>query len=307
MTTAPSRPENHLPLPAPRGWPITEVSLILVAMVWGASYGLTKTALLFTSVFAFIAIRFLLTFALLVPVLIRDFARGKNRDAWVALPTGLLLLAIFTCEVMGIQHTSAGNAAVLISLSVILTALIEALVQRRALPKRLLMLCVLSVVGVVCLSVNGDFRFETHPGDIWILTAALLRACMVTGTQALTQHRRLTALSLTALQSAVVGLGALSVCVSATGFVLPTEQTFWLTTLFLVVFCTIFAFYAQNRAVRLTSPTRVSLLLGSEPLFGTLFAVLWLQESRSLLQWFGALLIVGAVLGTSRRSPSATE
>ncbi|POF53494.1 DMT family transporter, partial [Vibrio vulnificus] len=68
-----------------------------------------------------------------------------------------------------------------------------------------------------------------------------------------------------------------------------------------VLFCTLFAFYVQNYAVRRTSPTRVSLLMGSEPLFGAIFAMVWLQESLTSLQLLGGALILFSVIVTSTR------
>ncbi|WP_419835010.1 EamA family transporter [Endozoicomonas atrinae] len=67
---------------------------------------------------------------------------------------------------------------------------------------------------------------------------------------------------------------------------------FWLITLYLVLFCTIFAFFAQNYGVRQTSPSRVALLMGTEPAFGAAFAMLWLGEHLTGLQILGGLLIV---------------
>jgi len=44
----------------------------------------------------------------------------------------------------------------------------------------------------------------------------------------------------------------------------------------------------------------VSVLMGSEPLFGALIAGLWLGERLGLQGWIGGLLIVVATLGTLR-------
>jgi len=77
---------------------------------------------------------------------------------------------------------------------------------------------------------------------------------------------------------------------------LPKGPAFWYATAFLVVFCTLFAFFAQNHALRHVSPTRVSLLMGAEPVFGALFAVCWLNESLTAASWLGGLMIVGASL-----------
>lgn len=70
--------------------------------------------------------------------------------------------------------------------------------------------------------------------------------------------------------------------------------------MFLVLFCTIFAFFAQNYATLRSNPTRVSVLMGTEPVFGALFAVLWLNESLSLAGWVGWALIVGAAWWVTR-------
>ena len=68
--------------------------------------------------------------------------------------------------------------------------------------------------------------------------------------------------------------------------------------MYLVGFATLFALYVQNLALGRTSATRVSLLMGSEPLFGALIAGLWLGERLGMQGWIGGLLIMIATLGT---------
>ncbi len=295
MTTLTTHPYRPL-----FGW--TECMLLLVAIFWGTSYGLTKDALMYVGVFSFIGIRFGLTFLMLLPVLVRDFKQGKNQDWLRALPTGLVLSGIFVCEVSGVLYTSATNAAVLISLSMILTALAETLINRSRVSASLWLMGMLSCLGVLLLSLHSDFNLSFNLGDGLILLAAVGRAIMVTLTKRMTQNRSITTLSLTAIQSLVVMLMAIIVgWGSGESIAWPSlsQPAFWLITLYLVLMCTLFAFFAQNLAISRTSPTRVALLMGSEPLFGALFAMLWLGESLSLIQWFGALLIIASVMRVS--------
>jgi drug/metabolite transporter (DMT)-like permease len=143
-----------------------------------------------------------------------------------------------------------------------------------------------------------------NTGDYFILTAALLRALMVTLTKRFTEGKEITTSTLTSLQSLVVACVAIVCAVTylpATEFVIPTSTEFWITVAYLVLFCTLFAFYVQNYAVRRTSPTRVSLLMGSEPLFGAIFAMVWLQESLSVVQVIGGALILFSVIVTSTK------
>lgn len=282
--------------------PITEILLLLVAIFWGTSYGLTKEALIFTSVLLFVAIRFSLTSLCMAPIVIKEYREGKNKDWKVAIPSGIILSTIFLCEVYGVSQTSASNAAFLISLSVILTAFFEPLINRTKIPPSLLLLAVASIVGVYCLTKTGKSTLSLKNGDYLILSAAVLRAVMVTVTKRLSEGKDITTSTLTAIQSFIVAISALTLCLITQPFeaiTLPTNSHFWLIMLYLVLCCTLFAFYIQNYAIRKISPTKVSLLMGSEPLFGALFAVVWLSESLSLLQIFGGALILASVLITS--------
>ncbi|KJY92018.1 membrane protein [Vibrio neptunius] len=285
-------------------FPLTELLLLLVAVFWGTSYGLTKSALVHTSVLLFISIRFSITFLCMLPVVIRDFRRGLNKDWKIAIPTGLILSAIFFCEVFGVSQTSASNAAFLISLSVILTAFAELFINKKKISNTLWGLTVCSVVGVLLLTSKETVEFSLNSGDYFILTAAFLRALMVTMTKRFTEGKAITTSTLTSLQSLVVASVAI-VCamtyLPASEFVIPASFEFWLTVTYLVLFCTLFAFYVQNYAVRRTSPTRVSLLMGSEPLFGAIFAMVWLQESLSTIQILGGALILFSVVVTSTK------
>ncbi|EJV9412786.1 DMT family transporter [Vibrio vulnificus] len=285
-------------------FPLTETLLLLVAVFWGTSYGLTKSALVYTSVLLFISIRFSITFLCMLPVVIRDFRQGLNKDWKIAIPTGFILSAIFFCEVFGVSQTSASNAAFLISLTVILTAFAELVINKKRISNTLLALTVCSVIGVLLLTSEQGIELSLNTGDYFILTAALLRALMVTMTKRFTEGKAITTSTLTSLQSFVVASCAIVgvlVYVPATEIVLPVSLEFWLTVAYLVLFCTLFAFYVQNYAVRRTSPTRVSLLMGSEPLFGAIFAMVWLQESLTALQLLGGALILFSVIVTSTR------
>ena len=141
-----------------------ELLLLAVAIIWGTSYGFTKEALLYVSVPAFLALRFLLTFLLLSPALLADLKRGLAQDLPAACLTGLILFSIFLAEVYGVAHTSAANAAFLISLCVMLTPLLEWLVYRQYPGQRVFILATACLLGVYLLTQNAEqpFTIEFH-------------------------------------------------------------------------------------------------------------------------------------------------
>ncbi|MCQ4311483.1 EamA family transporter [Pseudomonas stutzeri] len=280
---------------------LADAMLLMVAIIWGSSYAVAKQALWFYPVLGFLAIRFGLTFILLLPQLRGDGQRAVRPG----LPLGLVMLGIFLCETWGVMLTSASNAAFLISLCVLFTPFVEWAMLRQRPSNRLFAACALSLVGVWLLT--GGTSLSLNLGDGLMLAAALLRALLVCLTRRLTADMQVPPLALTAVQSGVVATGCLVLGFTLPGGLpaLPQSPTFWAATLYLVFFATLFALYAQNLALGRTSATRVSLLMGSEPLFGAIIAGLWLGERLELLGWVGGLLIMVAALGTLRLGRSA--
>ena len=275
---------------------LADAMLLVVAVIWGSSYAVAKQALWFYPVLGFLAIRFGLTFILLLPQL-----RGEGRRAIrPGLPLGLVMLCIFLCETWGVMLTTASNAAFLISLCVVFTPFVEWAMLRQRPSNLLFAACALSLVGVWLLT--GGLAISLNLGDGLMLAAALLRAVLVCLTRRLTADLQVPALALTAVQSGVVASGCLVLGLALPGGMpaLPQSPAFWAATLYLVGFATLFALYAQNLALGRSSATRVSLLMGSEPLFGAIIAGLWLGERLTLTEWSGGLLIMLATLGTLR-------
>ncbi|CAG4894519.1 DMT family transporter [Paraburkholderia gardini] len=282
---------------------LSDLMLLVVAMVWGTSYGVVKGALAFYPVLGLLALRFGLTFVVLSPAL-RSLRYVKASTLAGTFGAGGLLLGIFLAETFGILLTRASNAAFLISLCMVLTPLVEwALLRRKPLRAEW---------GAVALSLLGAWLLsggvaEPGPGDALILLAAFLRALNVCVTRRVMRDVALAPLAVTVVQAGTVAGGSL---IAALLFAprqwqpLPTlagHGMFWASMFYLVLACTLFAFFAQNHAVKRSSPTRVALLMGSEPAFGALFACVWLGEQLSVGAWVGGgLIVVASLLATVR-------
>jgi drug/metabolite transporter (DMT)-like permease len=275
---------------------MSDLMLIAVAIVWGTSYGVAKGALAFYPVLGLLALRFGLTFVVLMPAL-RALRRAKASELAGTFGTGVLLLCILLAETFGIASTRASNAAFLISLCVVLTPFVEWTLLRRKPSHRECVAVALSLGGAML--VSGGVFIPTA-GDALILLAALLRALMICVTKRVMRDSTLAPLSVTAIQSGTVAFGSIAAAVigsSASWPALPSlfgNLGFWTSIAYLVAACTLFAFFAQNYAVKRSSPTRVALLMGSEPAFGALFAYAWLGEHLSIWGWAGGALMVFA-------------
>jgi drug/metabolite transporter (DMT)-like permease len=277
---------------------LADLMLLLVAMVWGSSYGVAKAALFFYPVCGLLFLRFGITFLLLAPKL-REAKTAGIRGVLQGLMLGVVLLGIFFCETFGVTLTRASNAAFLISLCVVLTPFAEWLLLARRPTRTELAAASLALLGAYLLTLGNSRTTPLNAGDGLILLAACLRALLVCMTKRFTRRIAMPALTLTALQAGVVALGSLAAGIliqPATLLPLPHQLVFWAYLAYMVVCCTMFAFFAQNYGIRHRSPTRVALLMGSEPAFGAVFAALWLHESLTPLAWAGGALMVLAAL-----------
>ncbi len=283
----------------------TEALLLLVAVIWGGSYSAAKTATAQVPVLQFLVLRFGLTFLLLLPAL-RGLAVRDWRAALAgASVLGLNLLAIFVCETFGVSLTTASNAAFLISLCVAFTPLCEWWLLRERPGRAVLSAAALSLLGAGLLAFQHGGASGLAWGDGLMVLAAFLRGAMVCLTRRHGQRHGLPALTVTAVQMGVMALGsaALMLAVQGPGWPpLPRTVPFWGAMAFLVLLCTLFAFFVQNHAASRTSPSRLALLMGSEPLWGALIAMLWMGERMTAQGWFGGLLIVGAACWVARRT-----
>jgi len=275
-----------------------EAMLLFVAIVWGGSYSAAKIATDQVPVLQFLFLRFGLTFLLLLPAL-----RGLAVPAWPSALAGASLLganllAIFVCETFGVSFTTASNAAFLISLCVAFTPLCEWWLLKVRPTGGVLGAAALSLLGAGLLAFqHGGSVKALAWGDALVVLAAFLRGVMVCLTRRHGQRHGLPALTMTAVQMGVMTLGSGMLMVAVQGPVwtpLPSSASFWGAMAFLVLLCTLLAFFVQNHAASRTSPSRVALLMGSEPLWGALIAVVWLGDRLTLQGWLGGLLIVAA-------------
>ncbi|MEV8319169.1 DMT family transporter [Streptomyces sp. NPDC059900] len=282
-----------------RAW-LTDLPVLLVAVVWGASYLAAKGITTTHTVIAVLVLRFAVVLPALVVAGLRGL-RALTAPQWRGAGVlGLILSGIFLLETYGVVHTSATNAGLIISLTMIFTPLAEAAVERKRPPRAFLAAAGLSVLGVVLLTQGGGFT-RPSAGDGLILLAALARTVHVLAMSRIKAVKDADSLSLTTVQLgsavavfavlAAAGTGASPWSVAADFGVRE-----WAGLLFLSVFCTLFAFFVQMWAVRRTSPSRVSLLLGTEPLWAAAVGIAVGGERLGAVGLAGGVLVL---VGTS--------
>lgn len=270
-----------------------DVLLLATAIFWGGSYLAAKDLTEHASVNSILAFRF--TAAAVIMTLI-VLARGNkfSRADWaLGALYGVAVGTIMQIETNGIKLTSATNAGLIISLTIIFTPILESLWSRSWLPRKFFIAAVGAIVGVALLVSGNGFK-EPNLGDALMLGAAILRAITTTAQGKLAEGRKVSSFNVTVVQLSVCGLSYLALDFGGTvKLVTEFETQQWLNMAFLVLLCTVFGFVALQYGILRTSPSRASLLLSTEPIWAVLTATVFGGEQLFFVGFIGAALIIG--------------
>jgi drug/metabolite transporter (DMT)-like permease len=291
-----------------------DLALLLVTLVWGGTFVMVKDAIATYPVFGFIALRFGIASALLVPVVLWRRMRaaprphvhssGGSRVAKVApLLLGVALFAGYGFQTAGLALTTPAKAGFITGLSVVLVPMGSALLLRQA-PSRAAWWGVgMATVGLALLSLNADLGVGF--GDLLVMCCAVAFAVHILITARFAPGHD----PLDLLFGQVLTVTLLSALVSLLFEQRPalTGQVLFAAA-FTGLFATLMAFGIQMLAQRYTTATHTALIFAAEPVFAALFSFLLIGELLGPRQIVGCLLILGGmvvaeVLPLNRRAP----
>lgn len=280
-----------------------DLLLLLVAVSWGSTYLVAKELVSAGTVLALLAVRMLLAAGVMAVIASVRRKRLSSKELYAGIPIGVLLAAVFAFETFGIAHTSATNAGLIISLTMVFTPVLESVVSRRRLPGTFFAAAAVAVAGVVLLAGKGTFD-PPSAGDLLVLGAAVVRAAHVVSMHKLANGRAMDSLHLTTVQFGTCALlftaGSVVYGDSIPHYLSQLDRRQGVMFLYLVLICTVFAFFVQIWAVRRTSPSRVSLLLGTEPVWAAFIGITVAHDGIGIAGYCGiALILAGTTWGRS--------
>jgi drug/metabolite transporter (DMT)-like permease len=267
-----------------------ELALICIAAVWGLTFVMVQNAVERLPVLAFLGYRFTAA-ALIVAAIFHRRLRALSPDGWRAgLVMGVFLTGGYLFQTFALQHTSASNTGFITGLFVVLTPVLGAIFLREHVGIPAWAAAAVSALGLYLLSgTNG-----LHGGDALALICAVSLAAHILATGRGVRGHHLGALL--AIQLGTVGLTCLVAGAAAGDLEAPTGGTVWSALIVTALIASALGFFVQSYAQQHASSARTALILTSEPAFAGLFGYLH-GDRLSALNWFGAVLIMVAIVG----------
>lgn len=234
------------------------LALVVAAFFFGTTFVVVKDAVKDVGPVPFLAVRFAIGAAVLLPLA----RRGRPSRGWVAAGVwcGLALLAGYVFQTVGLQYTSSSRSALITYLLVLIVPVIAAVRTRRPPAGLAVVGIATSLVGLFFL--NGA-SLAFGKGEALTLLCALAFAVHII--LVADRSPRHDTFRLTAVQLAVVAVGC-AIPGFFTGGYDFTARAWWAAA-YLGVAASALAFALMVWAQQHIPPARTALLLMMEPVF----------------------------------------
>jgi drug/metabolite transporter (DMT)-like permease len=287
---------------------IAELGVLFVMVVWGSNFIVVKAAIEVLPPVGMSAIRFGLA-ALVLLALLRwreGTIRLPARDLLGMAAVGALGFGVYqVLWTTGLLTTSAGDSALLIAATPVMTALLAVVAGSDTLTPRKLVGALVSFagVGIVIAGGAGLSLGGSLVGELLTLGAAVCWALYTSfGAPILRRHSplRTTAWAIAAGALVLLPIGGAQLTTVDWSRVTPGV---WGAVLYSALLPAAVANVIVFRGVKLVGPTRITAFQFLVPAFAVLMGALFLNEQIRLGQIVGGAVIVAGILVT-RSGPS---
>ena len=266
------------------------ISLVFVAIIWGAGFVLMKDAIDEHPVFDFLATRFTLAALVMIAIRPQVLSLIGRQTLLRGSVLGVMLGLAYITQTIGLELTTAAITGFLTGLYVVFTPVLFWFVFRKKIERKVIVGSALALTALLFISFNG---LSIDPGQIWLIACALLFAGHIIGLSFWATAKEIYPITVVQLAAAaaVCWLGAVP-----DGYQAPPNAFVWGTVIFTAVFATAMAFLIQTWAQSIMDPSRVAIILTGEIVFAALIAVAVGQEVLAARTIIGGVLIVAAML-----------
>ncbi|CAM3893214.1 DMT family transporter [Mesobacillus zeae] len=279
-----------------------DFSLLMVALVWGATFVLVQNAIAFLEPFSFNFVRFALA-AVLLFLWLFLFERTQLTKASVPLLKsgfilGLLLFIGYAFQTMGLELTSSSKTGFITGMSVVMVPLFSIVYFRQRLGFNALAGVIAAAAGLYFMTMTDINSLNLGDGLVFICAIAFALHIVMTGKFS----SQYPALLLTTVQISTVAVlsgissflfegweNAFNPKVLLSGSVLSA-------LLITSILATAAAFLIQTNFQKHTTATRVALIFAMEPVFAAVTGYLWAGDRLSYSAIFGCCMIFAGMI-----------
>lgn len=279
-----------------------DFSLLLVALIWGATFVIVQNAIEFLPPITFNGIRFFIAAALLGGWLLlferKQLKQFDRKLLFSGIIIGIWLFIGYATQTIGLLYTSSSKAGFITGLSVVLVPLFSFVLLKLRPTKNAIIGVLVATVGLYLLTMTDVTLLNKGDALVFICAIGFALQIVFTGKYS----SKFPSLFLTVIQISTVAVLSILYSFFFEEWDLAFQSSILLRTDVLIalivtsVFATALAFFAQTNFQRFTTPTRVALIFAMEPVFAAITGFIWASDRLSTSAIFGCLLILAGMI-----------
>ena len=289
-----------------------DLALASCALVWGATFVLVKNALADSSVFGFLAVRFILAAIVMAAIFWRSLARANAADIRAGVFLGIIMFGGYAFQTLGLLTTTPSKAAFITGSSVVLVPIFHGIFWKSKIGWTVWIGALAALGGLYFLTVPSDGLGRLNQGDLLVGCCAVVFALHIVCVGHFSPKHSVGALTFYQIATTAM-LSMMAVPVASITHLetarFHASEPVLIAIVMTAIFATAFAFSIQIWAQQHTSPSHVAILFSLEPVFAGVTSYIWLGERLSGKAFGGALLILAGILVAEMKgaAPVAAE
>ncbi len=286
----------------------SEGALLLMTLLWGATFVIVKESLHDISSMLFVATRFGIAGMVLFAALIFRKKKFVKEAFGPGIFLGVFLYLSFITQTIGLKYTTATNSGFITGSSVVIVPFLQYFIQKKKPSRGAIIGTVLVFIGILFLSSGGNsitiflsqFGQNFNVGDGLTLACAFFYAFHIVFIDSISAKHDNWILLLTQIITVCI-LALLTAFIFAGFSMEPLRVNFSNYLVFGILYTSIFTTLVtiglQTKFQKNVTPTQAGIIYSFEPIFAAIFAFFLLNEKMSMFGLVGcALIFLGLIV-----------
>lgn len=269
-----------------------DLSLLLVAIIWGSSFVVIKNALDYINPVYILVLRFALSSVLMAFVFWKRFRKINKEDIKAGAIIGFFLFLAFLTQTIGLKYTTVSKQAFITASYVVIVPFFYWGITKKKPDIYEFVAAILCLIGIGLLSLEEGLSINL--GDGLTMVCAVFFALHIISIEYFAKDHD--PIILTIVQFAVAAILSFIVVLIFNIKLGSFGKEVGFSILYVAVVSTLIAFGIQNVAQKYTSSTHTAIILSMESVFGSIFSVLLLGDKLTVKLFLGCLIVLLSIL-----------
>ena len=269
-----------------------EIILLLTSIMWGGGFIATEFSLGSMTPLQVMTIRFLIATIILCSVFFNQLKQISKSTLKKGTLAGFFLFVGFVFQTVGLKYTTVSNNAFLSAIAVIFVPIIGIFLGRK-IDRYGIIVTILTVIGIAFLTINGSLA-SINIGDVLTILGAMFYAIQILLVDMFAKEEDVTVFTIVQITMCFL--------FSLITMLIRGDLSFNITfnigggVIYLAVFSTAIGLFLQVLGQKSTTETRAAIIMSTESVFGTIFAIILLNQALTIKVIIGCIIIFIAII-----------